>query len=86
MGREALCIQGFPVGVHEKELEPLGDRLLLDLAGNAFTGTVVVCLVLSLLLGIPWQNPDRADKDSLMPKSQEESAEGEVTDSQEDTP
>ena len=62
LGREALMLQGFPYHQLEEVVESDADlkkvfseSFAMDLAGNAFSGTVVLVLLLALFLTLPWK-------------------------------
>ena len=54
LGFEAMTLQGFPAGVlREAPAQEFSDSQLADLAGNAFSGTVFGCILISLLAELP---------------------------------
>ena len=62
LGREALMLQGFPHHQLDEVVESDADlkkvfseSFAMDLAGNAFSGTVVLVLLLALFLTLPWK-------------------------------
>ena len=55
LGREALALQSFPWAKYPKEvLDKQKESFCADLVGNAFTGTVVLSTVDSLMQVVPW--------------------------------
>ena len=54
LGREALEGQGFPAALHESVMAEHDDAFLQDLAGNAFGGTIIVSLALSMCFTAPF--------------------------------
>ena len=55
LGREAISLRAFPIGRYPEEvIERHGDNLLADLAGNAFTGTVVLAIISAAMQVLPW--------------------------------
>ena len=54
-GREALLCHGYPWPLHPQKLHKCSDNLLCDLAGNAFSGTVILSLMNACLLELPWE-------------------------------
>ena len=62
LGREALMLQGFPHHQLDEVVESdtdlkkvFSESFAMDLAGNAFSGTVVLVLLLALFLTLPWK-------------------------------
>ena len=60
LGYEGLELQGFPVQALQ-DTSTLSDPQMMDLAGNAFSSTVLM----SILLGIFCQMPDFKDTDKM---------------------
>lgn len=54
LGREALRLQGFPVGLRPDLLGAFSESLMTDLAGNMMTLTIVLALVMSSVAALPW--------------------------------
>jgi hypothetical protein len=51
-GRETLSIQGFPLGFLKPDTD-LSDPMLGDMAGNAFSSTVCVAVLLGVFAHVP---------------------------------
>jgi len=51
---EALHLQGFPVQIQQECIPPLSCREKVDLAGNAFSGQVLLAVLLALVTGVDW--------------------------------
>jgi site-specific DNA-cytosine methylase len=61
-GVEALMCQGFPALQAVKACPKASQSFMHDLAGNAYSGQVMVILSMAILLGLPWgDNPSRHD-------------------------
>eukprot|EP00972_Heterocapsa_arctica_P039584 5831177-Heterocapsa_arctica.AAC.1 len=52
LGWEALRLQGFPVTLIDSSYEQPSDPMMGDLAGNAFSATVVLAVTLGVLCHI----------------------------------
>jgi hypothetical protein len=52
LGYEALRLQGFPVTLIDSSYEQPSDPMMGDLAGNAFSATVVLAVTLGVLCNI----------------------------------
>lgn len=54
LGRESLCLQGFPVGLRPGLLTEFPEALMADLAGNAMSLPIVLALCMSAIAAMPW--------------------------------
>ena len=63
IGFESLAIQGFPIAKRPDLVEKYDDKFLQDLAGNAFSGTVVVAIMAAIVLFTPWRPFEAPDDD-----------------------
>ena len=52
-GKEALLLQGFPTSWHDELDNSLSDSQKFDLAGNAFSATVIMSLLIGLYRYLP---------------------------------
>ena len=56
-GREALSLQGFPHN-RVQGIDQFPDGLLSDLAGNAYPLLVIMAILMSVLVTVPWKTPE----------------------------
>jgi hypothetical protein len=61
IGRESLMLQAYPCNRNDvaERLDCFSESFLADLGGNAYCGTVLTALFLSLLASIPWIDTDQ---------------------------
>lgn len=64
LGREALAIQGFPIEVLPDLASKYSEPFMLDLAGNMMTLPVLLALILSTLVALPWKGDEMAPPQS----------------------
>jgi site-specific DNA-cytosine methylase len=53
IGFESLMMAGYPI-TSRRDLSEFSDDLLQDLAGNSFSGTVILSILLSMCSALPW--------------------------------
>ena len=62
-GLESFAMTGFPIVKYPDLIEKYSDEFLADLAGNAFSGTIIVALVGILTALLPWTDSDREEEE-----------------------
>ena len=60
LGREALTLQGFMWQQQPEKMASYSDAFLMDLSGNAFAGNVVLAVMLSSFMAMPWARDSEA--------------------------
>ena len=72
IGYESMVLAGFPVARHRGLVDKHGDEVLKDLAGNCFSGTLIVAIFLAFCVLTPWQADEEAVVHSVDDKQKEE--------------
>lgn len=55
LGREALLVQGFPIGLRPDLTTEFTEGFMQDLAGNMMTLPVLLAMVVSTIAALPWK-------------------------------
>ena len=55
LGREALVVQGFPIGLRPDLTTEFTEGFMQDLAGNMMTLPVLLAMVVSTIAALPWK-------------------------------
>ena len=63
LGREALVLLGFPVGLVEEQLDQVGDSFQHGLAGNAMSFLVLPAIAQSGFASLHWRKQSVLDGD-----------------------
>ena len=58
---EALMLQGWPVASTRAMISRHNPNLIMDLAGNAFAGNVIVSVLLALMVTLEWKASSESD-------------------------
>lgn len=56
LGREALVLQGFPIGLRPDLTAEFTEGFMQDLAGNMMTLPVLLAMVVSTIAALPWKD------------------------------
>lgn len=56
LGREALVVQGFPIGLRPDLTTEFTEGFMQDLAGNMMTLPVLLAMVVSTIAALPWKD------------------------------